>query len=136
MFPAGLEVSQASGFIIMDHTVVSKLWSPSGLFVRQNSCSSTPCFGFSNNGPYSRRKFSIRWNIRRSWKPLYLPSQWVIATSANDASLSPNVANNDCGDFWRDSEFVEVIAIGSRKDAALNFFLNDSQFLSSSLRFW
>lgn len=41
----------------------------------------------------------------------------------------------DAGDFWGDSEFVEVIGIGSRKDAVLDFCL-DSPFQSSSLRFW
>lgn len=38
-------------------------------------------------------------------------------------------------DIWGDSEFVEVIGIGSRKDAVLDFCL-DSPFKSSSMRFW
>ncbi|KAM3705615.1 hypothetical protein ACJW31_03G093600 [Castanea mollissima] len=38
-------------------------------------------------------------------------------------------------DIWGDSESVEVIGIGSRKDAVLDFCL-DSPFKSSSMRFW
>lgn len=39
------------------------------------------------------------------------------------------------GEFWTDSKAVEVIGIGSRKDAVLTFCL-DSPFQSLSLRFW
>jgi hypothetical protein len=38
-------------------------------------------------------------------------------------------------DIWGDSDFVEVIGIGSRKDAVLDFCLC-SPFKSSSMRFW
>lgn len=38
-------------------------------------------------------------------------------------------------DIWGDSDFVEVIGIGSRKDAVLDFCLS-SPFKSSSMRFW
>ncbi|KAH0990834.1 hypothetical protein GBA52_002317 [Prunus armeniaca] len=38
-------------------------------------------------------------------------------------------------DFWGNSEFVEVVGIGSRKDAVLDFCL-ESPFQFSSLRFW
>lgn len=41
----------------------------------------------------------------------------------------------DCGSVWGDSEFVEVIGIGSRKDAVIDFCLN-SPLQSSSVRFW
>lgn len=44
-------------------------------------------------------------------------------------------SEDNFGDFWGNSEFVEVIGIGSRRDAVLNFCL-ESQFKSSSLRFW
>ncbi|XP_042492748.1 protein ACCUMULATION AND REPLICATION OF CHLOROPLASTS 3-like, partial [Macadamia integrifolia] len=42
----------------------------------------------------------------------------------------------DCDNFWGDSKnYVEVIAIGSRKDAVIDFCL-ESPFQSSSWRFW
>lgn len=41
----------------------------------------------------------------------------------------------NCEDFWGKSEFVEVISIGSRKDAVLDFCL-ESPFQFSSVRFW
>ena len=41
----------------------------------------------------------------------------------------------DCESVWGDSEFVEVIGIGSRRDAVIDFCLN-SPLQSSSVRFW
>ncbi|KAM6567484.1 hypothetical protein CsatA_026612 [Cannabis sativa] len=71
------------------------------------------------------------WNLTTS-NPHLLP---IAATSTNHSS-SPNArAQPHFRDFWSDSQFVEVIAIGSRKDAVLNFCL-DSPFQSSSLRYW
>lgn len=51
-----------------------------------------------------------------------------------DQNSSPN-GNQKVGNIWEDSNFVEVIGIGSRKDAILDFCL-DSPLHSSALRFW
>ncbi len=61
-------------------------------------------------------------------------------SSENKACLSKGFDEgedevNGGGDIWGDSEFVEVIGIGSRKDAVLDFCLG-SPFKSSSMRFW
>ncbi|KAJ4960213.1 hypothetical protein NE237_020123 [Protea cynaroides] len=55
---------------------------------------------------------------------------WTLKCHLNDESTS------DCDNIWGDStKSIEVIAIGSRKDAVIDFCL-ESPFQSSSPRFW
>ncbi|KAF3431008.1 hypothetical protein FNV43_RR25738 [Rhamnella rubrinervis] len=93
------------------------------------SCSSNFSV-FFYGGFYRCRRFSIRWNITSS---KLCPGIAASNSLSNGGGKAENEVN--CGDFWGDSEFVEVIATGSRRDAILNFCL-ESQFESSSLRFW
>ncbi|KAK9274508.1 hypothetical protein L1049_021757 [Liquidambar formosana] len=67
--------------------------------------------------------------LYRRWKCISKPIR--LSLSSEKDSFSPV----DCGEFWGDSETVEVIGIGSRKDAILDFCLR-SPFQSASLRFW
>ncbi|XP_062113124.1 protein ACCUMULATION AND REPLICATION OF CHLOROPLASTS 3, chloroplastic [Humulus lupulus] len=76
---------------------------------------------------------TLTWNHLPNLKPYLL--RFAAATSPNHSSLPNGCGETHLGDFWRDSQFVEVIAIGSRKDAVLNFCL-DSPFQSPSLRYW
>lgn len=96
------------------------------------SCSSNFSV-FFNGGFYRCRRFSIRWNITSSKLCLGIVASSASNSLSNGGGKPENEVN--CGDFWGDSEFVEVIGIGSRRDAILNFCL-ESQFESSSLRFW
>ncbi|PON82512.1 Tubulin/FtsZ, GTPase domain containing protein [Trema orientale] len=77
------------------------------------------------------RNFTLRWNGVCASKP------HLVRIAATSAHNSPPKAETELnfGNFWTDPEMVEVIAIGSRKDAILNFCL-DSPFQSPSLRFW
>ncbi|XP_022850956.1 protein ACCUMULATION AND REPLICATION OF CHLOROPLASTS 3 isoform X2 [Olea europaea var. sylvestris] len=52
--------------------------------------------------------------------------------STNDSLEEFNKSNNS---IWKESEYVEVIGIGSRTDAALDF-CSGSPILSPTLRFW
>lgn len=52
-----------------------------------------------------------------------------------ELSLEQNYSKHSVENVWEDCKFVEVIAIGSRKDAVLDFCLN-SPLHSSALRFW
>lgn len=62
-----------------------------------------------------------------------------MCTEKESSSLSYGVENREREgqneDLQGDCEFVEVIAIGSRRDAVLEFCF-DSPFQLSSLRFW
>lgn len=59
---------------------------------------------------------------------------FVIGDDSYPDSAVRNV-DNDNVNIWEEIEYVEVIAIGSRKDAVLDFCLN-SPSLSPALRFW
>ncbi|XP_043715252.1 protein ACCUMULATION AND REPLICATION OF CHLOROPLASTS 3 isoform X3 [Telopea speciosissima] len=62
--------------------------------------------------------------------PLRIEQDWTLKGHLNEESTV------DCDNFWGDSKnYVEVIAIGSRKDAVIDFCL-ESPFRSSSPRFW
>ncbi|KAL1803519.1 hypothetical protein ACET3Z_032166 [Daucus carota] len=52
-----------------------------------------------------------------------------------ELSLEQNCSNYGVESVWDDCRFVEVIAIGSRRDAVLDFCL-DSPLLGSALRLW
>ncbi|KAL1803508.1 hypothetical protein ACET3Z_032155 [Daucus carota] len=52
-----------------------------------------------------------------------------------ELSLEQNCSKCGVESVWEDCRFVEVIAIGSRRDAVLDFCL-DSRLLGSALRFW
>lgn len=56
-------------------------------------------------------------------------------TTANISSPNATGRSNNEKDFWDDYDFVEVIGIGSRKEAVLDFCL-ESVLRISSLRFW
>ncbi|XP_071722785.1 protein ACCUMULATION AND REPLICATION OF CHLOROPLASTS 3, chloroplastic-like [Rutidosis leptorrhynchoides] len=57
--------------------------------------------------------------------------------NSSSSSLESNRDSNDGDELWReDSELVEVICIGSRKDSVLEFCLDSPLQSSSSLRFW
>ncbi|GMN61881.1 hypothetical protein TIFTF001_030962 [Ficus carica] len=100
------------------------------------STSNNPTLFFINNNcSFHRTNFSLRLNFG-----LWNPRLRIIAAKnspSNRCGEAEREANcgGGGGDFWRDSEFVEVIGIGSRKDAVLNFCL-ESPFQSSSLRYW
>lgn len=53
----------------------------------------------------------------------------------NSKPLKVELSRNSVENVWEDSKFVEVIAIGSRRDAVLDFCL-DSPLRCSALRFW
>lgn len=53
--------------------------------------------------------------------------------SENDESCPPSVCENENDS---NNKFVQVIAIGSRKDALLDFCLDSPLNSSSSLQFW
>lgn len=58
----------------------------------------------------------------------------VVVNSYRNGTTSD--VDGDCdGNIWEEIEHVEVFAIGSRKDAVLDFCLN-SPYLSPALRFW
>lgn len=60
----------------------------------------------------------------------------ITMSSGRDYSLNGFDDSEGNGeDIWGDSDAVEVIGIGSRKDAVLDFCLG-SPFKSSSMRFW
>ncbi|MED6161054.1 hypothetical protein PIB30_057142 [Stylosanthes scabra] len=73
-----------------------------------------------------RRDYGLRWN--RNSKPFVR-----IRLCLENASSSNGYGGSESGEAK--PEFIEVIGIGSRKDAVLDFCLR-SQFQLSSLRFW
>jgi hypothetical protein len=77
-------------------------------------------------------KFGVRLKLKSTSK------QFLRITVSSDRDYSSNGFDegevND-EDIWGDPDFVEVIGIGSRKDAVLDFCLC-SPFKSSSMRFW
>lgn len=78
--------------------------------------------------------FCRRWNCYP--KPPRLFSSWEKDCSLNlNRCSAMGTLEEDCGSVWGDSEFMEVIGIGSRKDAVIDFCLN-SPLQSSSVRFW
>ncbi|XP_015894284.1 protein ACCUMULATION AND REPLICATION OF CHLOROPLASTS 3, chloroplastic isoform X2 [Ziziphus jujuba] len=101
--------------------------------VSLRSCSSKYSIFF--HGCFFRgKRLSIRWNIYSS-KPCMGIKASLENNSLSNGVLGKAKTEVNSGDFWGHSEFVEVIGIGSRRDAVLNFCL-ESQFKSSSLRFW
>ncbi|KAA8529925.1 hypothetical protein F0562_034471 [Nyssa sinensis] len=93
--------------------------------------SSLKCF---LNGYLFRRGMFRRRLLKCTVKPLLIKlssEKDFLSVSKNQNCLNQEVSGN----LWEDSEFVEVIGIGSRKDAVLDFCL-DSPFRVSSLRFW
>ncbi|KAG2707718.1 hypothetical protein I3760_05G160400 [Carya illinoinensis] len=80
-------------------------------------------------------KFGVRLKNSRTSKQfvrLVMSSEKDSLSNEFDEGNDVEVNGEDIG---RNSEFVEVIGIGSRKDAVLDFCLG-SPFKSSSLRFW
>ncbi|RYR37013.1 hypothetical protein Ahy_A09g041946 isoform B [Arachis hypogaea] len=73
-----------------------------------------------------RRDYGLRWN--RNSKPFVR-----IRLCLENASSSNGYGGTESGEAK--PEFIEVIGIGSRKDAVIDFCLR-SQFQLSSLRFW
>ncbi|XP_022992937.1 protein ACCUMULATION AND REPLICATION OF CHLOROPLASTS 3 [Cucurbita maxima] len=65
----------------------------------------------------------------------YRNSYPFLSTTANSSLSNAAGRANTEKDFWDDYEFVEVIGIGSRKEAVLDFCL-ESALRISSLRFW
>ncbi|XP_024019398.1 protein ACCUMULATION AND REPLICATION OF CHLOROPLASTS 3 [Morus notabilis] len=98
---------------------------------------SCPCsYNFTvvfNKCSFHRRNFSVGWNFGGPKRHLRIAATSAKNSPSNRFREAESEVN--CGDFWRDSEFLEVIGIGSRKDAVLNFCL-ESPFQSSSLRYW
>ncbi|XP_057962987.1 protein ACCUMULATION AND REPLICATION OF CHLOROPLASTS 3, chloroplastic isoform X2 [Malania oleifera] len=91
-----------------------------------------PSFTLAFNGYLSYRTlFRRRWNCVS--KPLRISLNLKKDSSVNEYQNTNSDAENV--DFWLDSGSVEVIGIGSRKDAVLDFCLG-SPFQSTSLRFW
>ncbi|XP_059446960.1 protein ACCUMULATION AND REPLICATION OF CHLOROPLASTS 3, chloroplastic [Corylus avellana] len=91
------------------------------------------CPHFSNRIFYGgSRKYGARLKFRSTSK------RCLRVTMSLDRDYSSNGYDegevND-EDIWGDTDFVEVIGIGSRKDAVLDFCLC-SPFKSSSMRFW
>ncbi|XP_077246991.1 GTP binding protein isoform X2 [Tasmannia lanceolata] len=77
----------------------------------------------------NRRKF-----FKKSHR-ISIPLQISSKSEYNSSSNGSLNRESDCEDLWRDSSSVEVIGIGSRKDAVLDFCL-ESSFESCPLRFW
>ena len=75
-----------------------------------------------------------KYNLSRSSCICKLSSLRITATAANNGPADVDSEVN-CDDFWGNSELVEVIGIGSRKEAVLDFCL-ESPFRFPSLRFW
>lgn len=87
---------------------------------------------FKKRSLHRRRKYDLsRSSCSCSCK---LSSLRITATSANNGPADVDSEVN-CDDFWGNSELVEVIGIGSRKEAVLDFCL-ESPFRFPSLRFW
>ncbi|KAL7000690.1 hypothetical protein U1Q18_001843 [Sarracenia purpurea var. burkii] len=76
---------------------------------------------------------NFRVRLNSNSKPLGIALCSEKASSLNENPFPGN--GEEPGKSWENSEFVEVIGIGSRKDAVLDFCL-DSPFLWPSLRFW
>lgn len=76
---------------------------------------------------------------KRKWKPPYYcsssssSSRIRVTMNENDESCPPSVCENENDS---NNKFVQVIAIGSRKDALLDFCLDSPLNSSSSLQFW
>lgn len=77
---------------------------------------------------FHRRKMFLRLSGYQNSYP-------SLCTTANGSLSNATGRANNEKDFWDDYEFVEVIGIGSRKEAVLDFCL-ESSLAISSLRFW
>ncbi|XP_059649815.1 protein ACCUMULATION AND REPLICATION OF CHLOROPLASTS 3, chloroplastic isoform X2 [Cornus florida] len=77
-----------------------------------------------------RRKFSriLKCNVKPLRIELGLEKDSILNENRNSENWVSGILRDDC-------EYVEVIGIGSRKEAVLDFCLNSS-LCSSSLRFW
>lgn len=74
-----------------------------------------------------------RWNFNPKPPRLFSSAEKDCWENLSRCSVK-GTQEDDCGNVWKDSEFVEVIGIGSRKDAVIEFCLNSP--LQSSVRFW
>ena len=96
-----------------------------------SSLCSCPCPCSSISIPslfFHRRKMFLRF-------PEYRNSYPFLHTTPNASLSNATGRSNNERDIWDDHEFVEVIGIGSRKEAVLDFCL-ESALMTSSLRFW
>nr|XP_011463496.1 PREDICTED: protein ACCUMULATION AND REPLICATION OF CHLOROPLASTS 3 isoform X2 [Fragaria vesca subsp. vesca] len=96
-------------------------------------------FPYPPNSPLLSSKCSFRrrrqFNFRRSTCRCKLSSLRVTATAASNSGPADVDSEVNCDEFWGNSEFVEVVGIGSRNDAVFDFCM-ESPFRFSSLRFW
>ncbi|XP_050372013.1 protein ACCUMULATION AND REPLICATION OF CHLOROPLASTS 3, chloroplastic [Argentina anserina] len=96
---------------------------------------SPPC-SYPPSSPLLSYKCSFRRRRRLNFRRSKLSSLRITATAARNINGAADVdceVNRD--EFWGNSEFVEVIGIGSRNDAVFDFCM-ESPFQFSSLRFW
>ncbi|KAL7240051.1 hypothetical protein ACSBR2_005836 [Camellia fascicularis] len=91
---------------------------------------SSKWFFFNSHSVHHRINLLKKARLNPNLKPLLLrvSLSWDKVSSMNGNPIPQN-------SFQDSPQFVEVIGIGSRKDAVLDFCL-DSPFLSSSSRFW
>ncbi|KAL0541766.1 hypothetical protein IC582_021823 [Cucumis melo] len=88
-----------------------------------------PCSSISTPSLFfHRRKMFLRFAEYRNSYPF-------LHTTPNGSLSNASGRSNNERDIWDDYEFVEVIGIGSRKEAVLDFCL-ESALRTSSLRFW
>lgn len=89
---------------------------------------------FEKRSFHRRRKYNLSRSSCSCSCSCKLSSLRITATSANNGPADVDSEVN-CDDFWGNYELVEVIGIGSRKEAVLDFCL-ESPFRFPSLRFW
>ena len=92
-----------------------------------------PCASKYSFNAYIFRRERLWSRLKCTSKPIREELSVEKGSSQNGSRRHEN--REDFGNVWEDSEFVEVIGIGSRKDAVLDFCL-DSPSRSSALRFW
>lgn len=107
-------------------------------FISFRSSYAVPLCPYSSNRGFIFKKSSLSYRRKyyiscSSCSPK--PSSLRIAASSAVNGLVDVDCEVNWDDFWGNSEFVEVVGIGSRKDAVLDFCL-ESPFQFSSLRFW
>lgn len=79
--------------------------------------------------------FEKKLKCKCKWKPPYFcsSSRIRVMMSENGKSCPPSICENEDNS---NNKFLQVIAIGSRKDAILDFCLDSPLYSSSSLQFW
>ncbi|KAM7487850.1 hypothetical protein LguiB_025334 [Lonicera macranthoides] len=92
-----------------------------------------PCASKYSFNAYIFRREKLWSRLKCNSKPIREELSVEKGSSQNENRRHED--REDFGNVWEDSEFVEVIGIGSRKDAVLDFCL-DSPSRSSALRFW